>query len=142
MTYDEIAEMYGVTRGAVYLQLRDSKQTSKRPDHSKYIPWTVKAGHAQARPNAMLRLFSRREQGETLPEVKERMLDKWLAEIKEADVVVCYNREQVPNPASNTGGWYYSKRRPSDGTNLIRVDPDADSEPVIKTPNPQGSKSV
>ncbi|MFC7979550.1 hypothetical protein ACFUT3_30495 [Streptomyces cinereoruber] len=142
MTYEQIAEKYGVTKGAVYLQLRDSKQTSKRKDHSKYIPWTVKTSHAQARPNAMLRLYSRRAQGETLPEVKARMLDKWLAEIKEANVVVCYNREQVPNPASETGGWYYSRRRPSDGDNLIRFEPEPDAEAPAQAPDPRDSESV
>ncbi|MBK3559331.1 hypothetical protein JHN55_22960 [Streptomyces sp. MBT56] len=129
MTYEEIGNLYGVTKGAVYLQLRDAKISKSRPDHSKYIPWTVRAEHAQARPNGMLRLYSRRAQGEELPAVKARMLDKWLAEIKAANVVVCYHREMVPNPASPAGGWYYSKRRPEDGDNLIRVD---DEPPVTK----------
>ncbi|MGW6535185.1 hypothetical protein ACWGBV_03000 [Streptomyces sp. NPDC055051] len=125
-----------MTKGAVYLQLRDSKQTSKRPDHKKYIPWVVKTEHTQARPATLLRYFSRREQGDEIPAVKERMLDKWLAELKEANVVVCYNRDQVPNPASATGGWYYSKRRPSDGNNLIRYEPDKDAEAKTESPSP------
>lgn len=135
LTYEEIGEKYGVTKGAVYLQLRDAKISKPRPDHSKYIPWTVKTEHAQARPNGMLRLYSRREQGEKLPAVKERMLDKWLEEVKAADVVVCYNREMAPNPASPTGGWYYSKRRPSDGDSLIRFEQE-------KKPNDDSSKVV
>ncbi len=122
MTYEEIGKLYDATRGAVYLALRDASKTAVRPDHSKYIPWKVRTEHSQARPAMMLRLYSRREKGDQIPEVKERMLNKWLGEIKEANVVVCYNREQVPNPASPTGGWYYSKRRPSDGDALIRVD--------------------
>jgi transcriptional regulator with XRE-family HTH domain len=141
MTYDEIAELYGVTKGAVYLRLRDSGQTSTRPDHSKYIPWTVRTEHAQARPNGMLRLYSRREQGETLPAVKERMLDKWLSELKEADVVVCYHREMAPNPASTTGGWYYSKRRPEDGKSLIRHTEDEPSEGAKSTKNVDPSET-
>ncbi|MFJ5997580.1 hypothetical protein [Streptomyces sp. NPDC092370] len=122
MTYEQIGEMYGVTKGAVYLQLRDAKISKARPDHSKYIPWTVKTEHAQARPNSMLRLYSRREQKDPIPAVKARMLDKWLNELKEADVVVCYHRDMVPNPASPVGGWYYSKRRPEDGDSIIRVE--------------------
>jgi transcriptional regulator with XRE-family HTH domain len=140
LTYEEIGEKYGVTKGAVYLQLRDAKISKPRPDHSKYIPWTVKTEHAQARPNGMLRLYSRREQGETLPAVKERMLDKWLAEIKAADVVVCYHREQAPNPASPvTGGWYYSKRRPSDGDNLIRFEEESKQNDSTKVVDPSGT---
>ncbi|MFJ9423462.1 hypothetical protein [Streptomyces sp. NPDC101249] len=139
MTYEEIGEKYGVTKGAVYLQLRDAKISGTRPDHSKYIPWTVRTEHAQARPNMMLRLYSRREQGETLPGTKERMLDKWLAEIKAADVVVCYNREMVPNPASPTGGWYYSKRRPTDGDRLIRFEEDTKQNDSTKVVDPSGT---
>ncbi len=132
LTYDQIGELYGVTKGAVYLQLRDAKIAKPRADHSKYIPWTVRTEHSQARPNGMLRLYSRREQGEKLPAVKERMLDKWLEEIKAADVVVCYHREMAPNPASDKGGWYYSKRRPEDGDNLIRYEPE--KKPQVNAP--------
>ncbi|MFD9368571.1 hypothetical protein ACFWA6_12800 [Streptomyces sp. NPDC060020] len=139
-TYDEIAAMYGVTKGAVYWQLRDSGQVKTRPDHKKYIPWTVKTEHAHARPVMMLRLLSRREQGDTtIPAVKLRMLDKWLGEIKAADVVVCYRRDMVPNPASpTTGGFYYSKRRPEDGDMIIRYDAECDNA-VEKVENPTGA---
>ncbi|MDL5204925.1 hypothetical protein [Streptomyces sp. ALI-76-A] len=139
MTYEQIGEMYGVTKGAVYLQLRDAKISKARPDHSRYIPWTVKTEHAQARPNAMLRLYSRREQNDPIPAVKERMLDKWLEELKAADVVVCYNREQAPNPASPTGGWYYSKRRPSDGDSLIRFEEEKKRNDSSKVVDPSGT---
>lgn len=125
-SYGRIAEEYDVTEGAVYWQLRDAGATRTRPDHSKYLPWKVKTEHAQARPAAMLRYLSRLELAEKgemapLPEPKERMVRKWLAEVKEAGVVVCYDREMPPNPASpKTGGFYYSKRRPADGDEIIR----------------------
>jgi transcriptional regulator with XRE-family HTH domain len=139
MTYEEIGEQYGVTAGAVYWQLANAGVVKTRPDHSKYLPWKVKTEHAHCRPATMLRYLSRREQGHTIPAVKERMLDKWLAEVKEADVVVCYGRDIPPNPASPTGGFYYSKRRPEDGDNLIRVAPeDVDhTSKVKKAPEPR-----
>ncbi|GAB3847438.1 hypothetical protein GCM10029963_28920 [Micromonospora andamanensis] len=62
-----------------------------------------------------------------LPPVKKRMLDKWLREIQEAGVVVCYDPDMEPNPASKTGGFYYSRRRTSDGDSLIRVEQDAET---------------
>ncbi|MEU3618811.1 hypothetical protein ABZ725_41785 [Streptomyces sp. NPDC006872] len=133
--------MYDVTPGAVYWQLRDAGGTKKRNDHRRYLPWRVKAEHTHARPATMLRFLSRREQGETLPEAKDRMLTKWLAEVKEADVVVCYRREQGPNPASPNGGFYYSKRRPSDGDNLIRVD-DGEADDTSKVPLPSTPRTV
>ena len=139
-TYEEIAAMYGVTKGAVYWQLRDAGISRKRPDHKKYLPWKVRTQHAHARPAMMLRLLSRREQGDEIPEVKNRMLDKWLQEIKEADVVVCYHRDMVPNPASpTTGGFYYSKRRPEDGDNIIRAVED-DTTNLPKIVDPLGSR--
>jgi hypothetical protein len=121
-TYQQIADEYDVTSGAVYWALDSAGGTKKRNDHRKYLPWKVKTDHTHARPATMLRYLSRREQGETLPEPKARMLEKWLEEVKGADVVVCYDRDFPPNPASpTTGGFYYSKRRPEDGESLIRV---------------------
>lgn len=141
MTYQEIADMYGVTKGAVYWQLRDAGLAKARPDHSKYLPWTVKTEHAHARPAMMLRLLSRREQGDKIPDVKARMLDKWLGEVKAADVVVCYNRDMAPNPANpTTGGFYYSKRRPTDGDNLVRETTDDDTSNLPKAVDPSGSR--
>ncbi|MFD6970573.1 hypothetical protein [Streptomyces sp. NPDC059949] len=136
MSYEQIAEMYGVTKGAVYWQLQASGQTKKRPDHKRFIPWTVKAEHAHARPVMMLRLLSRQENGdESIPDVKLRMLTKWLGEVKAADVVVCYDRGMPPNPASpSTGGFYYSKRRPEDGDSIIRFNPDDEKKPASDAP--------
>jgi hypothetical protein len=139
-TYEEIAELYGVTKGAVYWQLRDAGLAKARPDHSKYIPWTIKTEHAHAKPATMLRLHSRREQGDTIPAVKARMLDKWLAEIREANVVVCYDRTMAPNPASTTGGFYYSKRRPEDGDSLVRDGKPGDTESIPRVVDPSGSR--
>jgi hypothetical protein len=68
------------------------------------------------------------------------MLDKWLAEIKEADVVVCYDRTMAPNPASTTGGFYYSKRRPEDGDSLVRAGKPGDTESIPKVVDPSGSR--
>jgi hypothetical protein len=140
-TYEEIGDMYGVTKGAVYWQLQEAGLTRSRPDHSKYLPWKIKSEHAHAKPATMLRLHSRREQGDTIPPVKARMVDKWLAELKAADVVVCYRRDMPPNPASSaTGGFYYSKRRPEDGDNLIRADSEGEHIEAPKIESPSGSR--
>lgn len=125
-TYAEIATHYNVSNAAVYLRLRQANAVDAREDHRELIPWTVATEQAQAHPLVMLRYLSRRKLGYPIPAKKQRMLDKWLAEIKEADVVVCYDPTYPPNPASPIhGGFYYSRRRPSDGNSLIRVEPDA-----------------
>ena len=144
LSYADIASQYDVTEGAVYWQLRDAGATRQRADHSKYLPWKVKVEHAHTRPATLLRYLSRREHAENgraepLPEPKERMVTKWLAEVKEAGVVVCYDREMPPNPASpKTGGFYYSKRRPEDGDSVIRCAPEDrdNTSKVSKAPDP------
>ncbi len=147
LSYAQIADQYGVTEGAVYWQLRDAGAVKTRADHSKYLPWMVKTEHAHARPATVLRYLSRREHAEKgmadpLPEAKSRMVDKWLAEVKDADVVVCYSRDMPPNPASpKTGGFYYSKRRPEDGDNLIRCSPE-EADYTSKVKKAPESRSV
>lgn len=132
-TYAQIAAEYGVGISAVYLQLRQAKAI-ERPlkRHSDLIPWRVKTEHAHAHPVAMLRLLGRKNRGDQLPDVKDRMLTKWLREVKEADVVVCYDPEYPANPASPlVGGFYYSRRRPEDGDSLTRVQEDSPPHPRL-----------
>ncbi|MDT0472812.1 hypothetical protein RM863_11820 [Streptomyces sp. DSM 41014] len=150
MPYAQIGERYDVTEGAVYWKLRDAKAVKPRPDHSKYLPWKVKTEHAHARPAVLLRYLSRREHAEAglsdpLPEAKDRMVTKWLAEVEAAGVVVCYDRDAPPNPASpKTGGFYYSHRTEADGDNVIRCAPEDrdDTSKVKKSPESRESRSV
>jgi hypothetical protein len=122
-SYDDIAGHYGVSRGAVYLRLRQVNAVKDRPTYGHLIPWTVARKHTHAFPVQMLRLLGRKESGEPIPDVKRRMLEKWLREMTEADVVVCYEPDYPPNPASPTvGGFYYSRRRPEDKIALVRVE--------------------
>lgn len=120
-SYEDIAQEYGVTKGAVYLRLRAAKATTDRPDYSHLLPWTVRTEHAHARPAGMLRMMGRREAGLPIPPAKERMLDRWLAEVKAADVVVDYDPDYPPNPANpKNGGFHYRRRKPEDGDSLVR----------------------
>lgn len=122
-TYDEIAQKYGVTRGAVYLRLREAGAVQPQGNNRHLIPWVVLEKHTHAVPVEMLRLLARKERGDEIPVRKARMLDKWLERVKEADVVISYEPDYPPNPASpEVGGFYYSRRRDADGTNLVRVE--------------------
>lgn len=121
-TYADIAERYGVTETAVYLRLKADGLTSERKvSHSELIPWTVKVEHQHAHPALMLRTLSRRRQGLENTATRDAMLDRWLEELHNANAVVCYDPDMWPNPASpRSGGWFYMKRRRSDGDSLIR----------------------
>lgn len=122
-TYADIASEYGVGTSAVYLQLRQAKAVTPQQRHKDLIPWHVKTAHAHSHPLTMLRLLGRRDRGEDLPPAKARMLEKWLRDVKEVDVVLCYDPDFPVNPASPTvGGFYYSRRRPEDGDSLTRCD--------------------
>ncbi|WP_144121138.1 helix-turn-helix domain-containing protein [Catellatospora sichuanensis] len=126
-TYADIAAQYGVSTSAVYLRLRNANATAERPSYKAMIPWTVKRAHTYAFPVQMLRLLARKEKGETLSPVRERMLTKWLREIEGANVVVAYDPECPPNPASPiSGGFYYAPRADSDGKSIVRP-PSVDS---------------
>lgn len=130
MSYDDIAEEYGVTKGAVYLQLRDAGRTKARPNNRHLMPaGGVKTEHTYAHPAMMLRILGRRERGEAIPPVKGRQLDKWLREMKEAGVILEYDPACPPNPASpKTGGWWYETRTPADGDKLVRYRTQADAD--------------
>jgi hypothetical protein len=122
LTYADIATRYGVTEQAVWARMKhDGIRTANRADHSALIPWQVRKEHANTFPILMLRTLSRRRQGiDNTPE-RERMLDNWLANLKAQNAVVCYDPEMWPNPASpKLGGWFYAKRRKSDGDSIIR----------------------
>lgn len=120
-TYGDIAEMYGVTETAVYLRLKaDGLIKESRASHSALIPWQVKRDHQHAYPALMLRVLSRRQQGLENSDQRNRMLDSWLETIKRENVVVCYDPDMWANPASKHGGWFYARRKASDGDSLIR----------------------
>lgn len=122
VTYAQIADMYGVTEAAVYLRLKaDGLAKDRRVSHKELIPWTVRGEHAHAHPALMLRVLSRRLQGLENSGPRNRMLDKWLGELADNDAVVMYDPDALPNGASKvTGGWFYAKRRKSDGDSIIR----------------------
>lgn len=114
-SYNDIATAFGVTRGAVYLRLKDMDEVKPRARYTELIPWRVSQEHIHAYPAMMLRLLSRRIQGLKNPANKDKLLDRWLEDMREADTVVIYDPSIGPNQASQHGGWAYSRRRPEDG---------------------------
>lgn len=120
-TYREIAEFYGVTESAVYLRLRNAGLTRKNISHLKNLPWKVEARHRFAYPMQMLRILGQLRAGRELSEPKRRMLDRWLEGMRQHNVVLCYDPDMPPNPASKPGGFYYSRRRPEDGDSIWRA---------------------
>lgn len=81
LTNRQIATLYGSTPEAVRLALAKLGVVNGpgRNDHSKYVPWRVKASHARHTFLRYLRAASRREQGIPMTETESRRLDEWIA---------------------------------------------------------------
>ena len=111
-TLKRIAETYGVSTGAVHLQLKATGRTASRPRYGDLIPWRVRPEHDHQHPITMLRLLARRRAGDLggVSPARLAMLESWLQELHDKDLVVRYDERIPPNPASPTGGWAYVPR--------------------------------
>jgi hypothetical protein len=80
LTNKQIGAMYGATPEAVRLTLAKVgiRNGPGRPDHSRYVPWRVRADHAKHVLLRDLRAYSRRQQGLPLDEGDNRTLDEWI----------------------------------------------------------------
>jgi len=88
---------------------------TNRVRYDEHIPWNpIKTEHNKEYPLVMLRLLARREGGLALTEDQDARLDAWLDRMDEQDAVVLYKYD------SDEQGFYYVKRKPSDGDGYIR----------------------
>jgi hypothetical protein len=115
---------FGVHKSAVYQAMRRAGLTKEgsRIDHKDTIPWTIRTEHRYDWPAEALRLLGRVRKGDTsIPEVKQRMLMRWLAALAEKGEVVTYDPDE---------GWKYVPREWGDAE-FIR--PPDDSVPEVYT---------
>lgn len=128
-TYAEIAKMYGVSEQAVYQRVRHDSPRDITPlsRHQDFVPWRVKLQHTWTSPAKNLRMLARRAAGHSIGD-RERYVDNWLAKLREMGVVLDYDPDYPPNPASPTyGGFFYVERTPEDGDLPVRRPKDPDS---------------
>jgi hypothetical protein len=59
------------------------------------VPWSVNAMHATANPLRMLRLLGRRQSGIELNNREGDMLDRWLSQLDEKDLIVAYDHNDI-----------------------------------------------
>lgn len=119
MSYADIAERFGVTKGAVYLRMRKAGETTaaKRYD---VIPWRVAEEHDKAHPLAMLRLWARAEAGGELTDAQRGRAERWAADLQRRNLVLHYDRQH---------GFGYVPRRDVDRFPVSN--PDAPRETVV-----------
>jgi hypothetical protein len=116
---------FGVHKSAVYQAMRRAGLTKEgsRIDHKDTIPWTIRTEHRYDWPAEALRLLGRVRKGDTsIPEVKQRMLMRWLTELSERGEVVTYDPDE---------GWRYVPREWGDAE-FIRPPDDAIPEVYTK----------
>lgn len=93
-TLEQVAEMYGVGKSAVWKALRGAGLTEERPRYTETLPWVVSNAHAHAWEAFMLRELARHLRGEPLSKQRGDYLGPWLNELRRQNVVIDYNHEE------------------------------------------------
>lgn len=119
MSYGEIAEQYGVTKGAVFLRMRNAGETGTAKKYD-VIPWRVAKEHDKAHPLTMLRLWARAQAGGDLTDAQRSRAERWAADLRDRDVVIHYDRQH---------GFAYVPRRDVDRFPISN--PDVPREMVV-----------
>lgn len=125
-TYEEVGQMYGVGRSAVYRALSRANRIKKAPDYRDVVPWAVEEQHRGAGVMRRIRELVKKQQGIPLSTAEERLLNEWIEGMLKEGVILNYHPEAPPNAAASTGGFYYSPRREGEEGLFRSPDPDED----------------
>lgn len=125
-TYQEVGDMYGVGRSAVYRALSRANKVKKVPDYRDVLPWRIELEHRGSGVMSRIRDLVKKQQGVQLSANEERLLKEWIEGMEKEGVILNYHPEAPPNAAATTGGFYYSPRRPGE-EGLFR-EPDSGAE--------------
>lgn len=103
------------SRSAIAMAIsRYGLQSNKpRPRYEDTLPWRVSQEHQNNFNAKMLRLESRRRRGDKLDAADASQLDHWKLKLERREAVVAY-------VCDTPEGFFWVRRRPSDGDNLIR----------------------
>jgi len=97
-------------------------KTRRSLRHHQELPWKTEKPHKNDSIAQMLRLRSRRNQGEALSEKQLAKIASWERRLLDVGLVIIYE----PNTEM---GFHFVAREPSDGDSLIRVTPGAVLQP-------------
>lgn len=114
MSNQQIGEKYGVTAEAVRLALKRHgvELPRLRHNHARYIPWHIRADHANDALARRLRILSKQQQGVPLDEREQQTLDDFLSFMNGAnphglELSVHYSR-------TDAEGFWLEAKRPGD----------------------------
>lgn len=123
LTFDQIVERLGGTRSGVAAAMKREGLTKPLPRYVETIPWRVSVEHTKTHVAEMLRLGARHLRGEKLEGSDATQYFSFAAKLRAAGVVVDYDPDHPPNPASEKGGFHFVPRAGEDGDSLIRTPP-------------------
>lgn len=80
LTNQQIGERYGTSAEAVRQALARNgvRRGPARPNHSRFIPWRLRADHVGDVLARRLRAYSKMQQGKQLSSTEQRLLDEWM----------------------------------------------------------------
>lgn len=109
-----VAAEYGVTKQAVSNAKKQGNiDVNRRISYKEYIPWRVKAEHANTYIHMMLRLYARDKMALGMSPKERTQLTEFLAELTANNWVVNYDPSIVPP-------WHTTNRRPDIDKGIIR----------------------
>ena len=120
LTHQEIADLITkesgvpVARSTVSAALSRAGLTT-RTRYDEMIPWKrIRVEHNHHYALTMLRLEARRRMDSQLTEDQSKRLESWKQRLEDEDAVVVY----LPDTDE---GFYYVRRKPSDGESMVRL---------------------
>lgn len=110
MTYQEIADLYGVTVSGVWRAFERANLIKSRPTYRDVVPWRIDRKFSQTEVMRHLRTMAKMQAELPIPSRDEKSLLSWLDDMKRDGVILAYHPDAPPNAASEPGGFYYVER--------------------------------
>ncbi|GII96466.1 helix-turn-helix domain-containing protein [Sinosporangium siamense] len=89
----ELAERFGVSESGVLQAKRAAGLSKAMLDHSRAIPWRLRAEHRQSGPATNLRNLSAVAQGRKIPEEKLNTALRWARRLVDGGLDIAYRPE-------------------------------------------------
>lgn len=104
-----------VSRSAIAAAMVRYGLSEPVPRHDDFVPWPINPIHAVAQPLKCLRFMGRRHSGRSLNQRETDMLDSWLSQLAERNLIVAYDFD-------DSLGFYYisAEHKDHDGPAPIR----------------------
>lgn len=114
-TQKEIADTYGASESAVWKALqRSGGYGQPEPTYKDILPWDLANEHKATAIMERFRSIVKQKKGAELRPEEEHLLNRWLKDLSDNNLVVAYHPDAPPNSASSKGGFYYTEREPGD----------------------------